>query len=354
MGSSLSRQERALSRKKSFQSNRSSHKSYDSSRRKSCEEKVNGCDHAYRKDNPKFAIPENTRGISRLEVQHYLMRYLYQNNFSSPQDPLLKPSDNNTVSQVLDLGCGAGTWAIDVAKEFPSCQVTGVDISSFFPIEFDKENVPNVRFIEHNFQENKRLPFDDDTFDLVHMRFLLADIKEQDFENFLIPELVRVTKLNGWIELLEFDVQQFSEGPITRQLTSSLMKYLKSNGYNGRISDNLPQYLRNTHKVGTINQHDKAIALGRWAGRVGELAIDDISRMFRDIKELPQSMGITEQEYREFLEVYKKEVELKKTFFKTHRFYTQKIDGDEPQPTPKISAESQGTAPTLGMASSLP
>ncbi|CAG8556953.1 1827_t:CDS:2 [Ambispora gerdemannii] len=329
MGSRFSRQERALARKKSFQSNRSSRKSYDSACRKSAEEKVNGHDHAYREDNPKFAIPENTRGIPRLEIQHYLMRYLYQGNFSSPQDAF----------QVLDLGCGAGTWAIETAKEFPSCHVTGVDIPSFFPIEVENKQVSNVRFIEHNFQEDKRLPFDDDTFDLVHMRFLLADVKEKDFENSLIPELVRITKPNGWIELLEFDVQQFSEGPTTRRLTSSLMNYLESNGYNGRISDNLPQYLKNTHKVSTINQHDKAIALGRWAGRVGELAIDDISRMFGDIKELPQSIGITEQEYHELLEIYKKEVELKKTFFKTHRFYTQKIVGDERQPVPKSSAE---------------
>ncbi|CAG8688087.1 10574_t:CDS:2, partial [Ambispora gerdemannii] len=320
MGSRLSRHEQArLSfSRKSIQSNGSPRKSYDSALRKSAEEKINGRDHAYREENPKFAIPEYTQGIPRLEVQHYLMRYLYQGNFSSPRDAL-----NYQDSRILDFGCGAGTWAIEIAKEFPNCEVTGVDISTFFPINND---TPNVKFLEHNFQENLQLPFDDNTFDLVHMRFLLADVKEKDFENVLIPELIRVTKPNGWIELLEFDVQHFSDGPTTRRLTNALMKHLRSNGYNGQISDNLPQYLKKTQQTDVIKQHDKAIALGRWANKVGELAIDDISRLFSDNKELPRTMGITDEEYQKLIEAYKQEVETKRTFFRTHRFYTQKIE----------------------------
>ncbi|CAG8510397.1 646_t:CDS:2 [Ambispora leptoticha] len=320
MGSRHSRHEQA---RFSFARNGSPRKSYDSDRRKSAEEKVNGRDHAYRQENPKFTIPENTQGIPRLEVQHYLMRYLYQGNFSSPRGAL-----NAEGSRILDLGCGAGTWAIEVAKEFPNCEVTGVDISAYFPINHD---TPNVKFLEHNFQECNRLPFDDNTFDLVHMRFLLADVKERDIENALIPELVRVTKPNGWIELLEFDIQHFSDGPTTRRLTNALMRHLQSNGYNGQISDKLPQYLKKTQQIDVVNQYDKAITLGRWAGKVGELAIDDISRLFSDNKELSRSMGITDEEYQKLIEAYKQEVETKRTFFRTHRFYAQKIE-KAPQP----------------------
>ncbi|CAG8510359.1 644_t:CDS:2 [Ambispora leptoticha] len=294
-------------------------RSSDSERRKSAEEKVNGHAHAHRDDNPKFDIPRNLEGIPRLEVQHYLMRYLYQGNFKSPVQETL----NAGHARVLDLGCGAGTWAIEVAKEFPSAEVTGVDITNFFPSDV---TTPNVNFIEHNFQERKRLPFDDNTFDLVHMRFLLADVKEEDYQNTLIPELVRVTKPDGWIELLEFDVQHYSEGPVIRRLTNALSKHLQSKGYNPSISDNLPRYLKQTNLVGTVHQFDKAIPLGHWAGRVGDLAIEDLSILFLDTNELPQSMGITEEEYQHLIEVYKEEVEERKTFFRTHRFFGQKFN----------------------------
>jgi tRNA G46 methylase TrmB len=33
------------------------------------------------------------------------------------------------VQSILDVGCGAGSWCIDVAKERPSAQVVGVDLT---------------------------------------------------------------------------------------------------------------------------------------------------------------------------------------------------------------------------------
>ncbi|CAG8556935.1 1826_t:CDS:2 [Ambispora gerdemannii] len=304
--------------------NGSPRRSSDEERRKSAEEKVNGHAHAHREDNPKFDIPHHLKGIPRLEVQHYLMRFLYQGNFSSPIQETLNAGN----ARVLDLGCGAGTWAIEVAKEFPSAQVIGVDITNFFPSDV---TTPNVKFILHNFQERKRLPFDDNAFDFVHMRFLLADVKEEDYQNTLIPELVRVTKPNGWIELLEFDVQHYSEGPVIRRLTNSLSKHLQSKGYNPKISEKLPHYLKQTNNVDKILQFDKAIPLGHWAGRVGDLAIEDLSILFLDSKELPQSMGVTDEEYQNLVSEYKEEVEERRTFFRTHRFFTKKISKINPE-----------------------
>ncbi|KAG9307571.1 hypothetical protein G9A89_023136 [Geosiphon pyriformis] len=294
-------------------------KSHDSERRKSAEEKVNGREHAYREENPKFAIPKDINGVPRLHIQHYLIRFLWQGNFSSPVGEVLSRPD----AKVLDLGCGAGTWALELAHEYPKAEITGVDISNFFPTN---HSTPNLNFIELDFLKTPKLPFNDNIFDLVHMRFLLADIKEQDYEDFAIKELIRVTKPGGWIEIVEFDVQHYSDGPSTRRLTNALNQHLKSKGYNGQISEKIPNFLKQTGQVNAIKKHEKSIPLGHWAGRVGDLAIENLSVLFRETQELSQSMGLTTQEYEELISVYKQEVEERCTFFKTHRFYVQKLN----------------------------
>lgn len=145
-----------------------------------------------------------------------------------------------------------------------------------------------------------------------------------------MPELIRVTKSNGWIELVEFDVNHKSDGPQTRRLTNGALRYLDSKGFNGLISKNIPGYLKGTGKVDTVWQHDKIVPLGRWAGRVGELAIQDTSGLFYDMrKELSSSMDISLEVYDTLVEDYKKEVEQRKTFFFTHRYFTQKLDFEQ-------------------------
>jgi ubiquinone/menaquinone biosynthesis C-methylase UbiE len=59
-------------------------------------------------------------------------------------------------------------WAIEVAGEFPSAQVTGVDISLIQP----KVHAENVEFCYADF--TKDLPkFEADSFDCVHSRSVL-------------------------------------------------------------------------------------------------------------------------------------------------------------------------------------
>jgi ubiquinone/menaquinone biosynthesis C-methylase UbiE len=292
-------------------------RSEENARRKSAEIKANGPEHANRVENEKYAIPPTTEGVSRLEIQHYLMRYLWQSNFESPVGSVLNKPD----SRVLDFGCGDGTWCKELSEEYPNAQITGLDSDEFLPA---KQEASNLKFVNYDFA-NKKLPFDDNTFDFVHMRFLLTDIKESDYSEF-VSELVRVTKENAYIEILEFDVLHFAGGPVTRRLTNATMSLLAKKGFNGEISNNIPMFLKKSGKINEINEHDKSIALGHWAGRVGELAIEDLSSMFQSKKkELADELKIDEAEVDKIVEDYKKEVEDKRSFFKTRRFFAQKV-----------------------------
>ena len=67
---------------------------------------------------------------------------------------------------VVDVGCGSGAWAIQVAGAYPSARVWGVDISPVQPMI-----VPhNCEFIVHNL--NAGLGFDNGSVDLVQGRHM--------------------------------------------------------------------------------------------------------------------------------------------------------------------------------------
>jgi ubiquinone/menaquinone biosynthesis C-methylase UbiE len=267
-----------------------------------------------RKRDTEYEIPNDLTGLRRLDVQHYLMRFLWQGNFESDVDGLLAQG-----IKVLDVGCGYGTWVNELSKKYPKSTFTGIDTAEYLPEERGET------FVEHNIQE--ALPFADESFDFVHARFLLDHVTEQQWQEKLVPELLRVTKPNGWIELVEFDVNHKSDGPQTRRLTNGALRYLASKGYNGLISKNIPGYLKGTGKVETVWQHDKIVPLGRWAGAVGALAIQDTSSLFHDMrKELSHSMDISLEVYDGLVEEYKREVEQRRTFFFTHRYFAQKLE----------------------------
>lgn len=66
---------------------------------------------------------------------------------------------------MLDLGCGPGAWAMEIAGEYPKSSIIGIDMTPMFPREIKPTN---CAFYQYNVLEG--IPFDDDTFDYVFMR----------------------------------------------------------------------------------------------------------------------------------------------------------------------------------------
>lgn len=107
----------------------------------------------------------------------------------------LAPLETSHVSNVLDIGTGAGLWAIDFADDFPEANVTGTDISpiqpSFVP--------PNLQFEIDDF--TKEWTFEVQR-DFIHMRFLGGSVSDW---RHLYESAYRATKPGGWIETHEFN-----------------------------------------------------------------------------------------------------------------------------------------------------
>ncbi|CAG8760835.1 15006_t:CDS:2, partial [Cetraspora pellucida] len=157
--------------------------------------------------NSKYMMPCDDDELDRLHVLHYICRFIWKRNYSAPIHDKLSSGG----ALVLDIGCGTGTWVVEMANEFSRSHFTGIDISPVFPREAKPEN---ALFVEANLLDG--LPYNDNTFDYVHMRFLMTAFSKQEWE-----QIVRVTKTNGIIEIMEDELEPRNDGPISRLLHSA-------------------------------------------------------------------------------------------------------------------------------------
>jgi ubiquinone/menaquinone biosynthesis C-methylase UbiE len=111
----------------------------------------------------------------------------------------------------LICSCGAATWLLEMATEYPACSFTGIDISPMFPTEIKPRN---VQFMQRNAVEG--LPFPDETFDFVFMRIMYLSFTKEQWEN-VVRELSRVLKPGGWIELMECNQYLTNMGPLAKK-----------------------------------------------------------------------------------------------------------------------------------------
>ncbi|KZV93819.1 hypothetical protein EXIGLDRAFT_33014 [Exidia glandulosa HHB12029] len=108
-------------------------------------------------------------------------------------------------AKVLDLGCGTGAWVMSCAKVWKKTHFVGLDIA---PLQPDLELLgsdlaPRIKWVHANFLE--RLPFDDCTFDFVHIRRIARGVPEPRWDD-LFEEIARVMKKGGAFEIIEEDL----------------------------------------------------------------------------------------------------------------------------------------------------
>ncbi|KAG9289909.1 hypothetical protein G9A89_010215 [Geosiphon pyriformis] len=130
--------------------------------------------------------------IDRLHAAHFLLRQIWGNNFLAPIKDHLEIG-----KKVLDVGCGAGTWICEMASNFPASTFIGIDTRKLHPLNVKPQNSCFETITSLN-----RLPRNLGTFDYVRYnniggpQFSVQETKE------ILKELIGVTMLYGWVELV--------------------------------------------------------------------------------------------------------------------------------------------------------
>jgi len=130
-----------------------------------------------------------------------------------------RAGDLNGIQDVLDLACGPGGWALEVAFQYPQARVTGFDIShamvEYAQMQARLQRLENVRF--EVLDATTPLPFEDASFDLVNARTIAGFMLISAWPA-LIEECRRILRPRGILRLTETDRWGLSNGPAFEQL----------------------------------------------------------------------------------------------------------------------------------------
>lgn len=110
------------------------------------------------------------------------------------RDLIPQSVDLADVHTVLDVACGPGGWALEVARLYPHIQVIGIDISQI--MIKSAEQRARIQVLDNaSFQVmDARIPlaFPDGAFDLVNARFMAAFLMRDQWSG-VVKECARLT-----------------------------------------------------------------------------------------------------------------------------------------------------------------
>ena len=247
-------------------------------------------------DAVAYQLPKDAEEDVRLNFQHHVLFHALGNHYVAPISPPLP--------LILDVGTGTGIWANEMARLFPEATVVGIDLAD---TSFKQPAQENCLLRTGNVVTG--LPFPDAFFAFTHQRLLVAGIMAHQWPG-VIHELVRVTRRQGWIELVEVPSLAEGAGPATARMQAILETVSKSQGFDGEVIRHLGEMLAQ-EGVQSIEQQRIPIPIGNWAGRVGSMMKRDLLAVVAALRNryCPQA-GITEAEFDQIVQEMAQEWEV--------------------------------------------
>ncbi|KAJ9618010.1 hypothetical protein H2204_013240 [Knufia peltigerae] len=132
-----------------------------------------------------YGLPIDEEEQERNDLQHEKIRLLYESRLHL--SPMCLDPQN-----ILDLGTGNGTWAIEMADHYPTASVIGVDLAAVQP----KWVPPNLTFEILDVEQEWLYP--KNSYNLIHGRELIFAIRDWPA---LIAQAYEHLNPGGYLEL---------------------------------------------------------------------------------------------------------------------------------------------------------
>ena len=148
-------------------------------------------------------LPFDETEKERLDIMHTMIQTIRPRENRLIHAPFRELPPGRTGSQrsrVLDLGCGTGIWALDVAEKYPQTEVLGIDLNRMGPNSL----LDNVDI---------RVPVDyespwslgQDSWDLIHLQMGLGSVSS--WPSLFRKIFAHLRPGDGWFESVEIDYQ---------------------------------------------------------------------------------------------------------------------------------------------------
>jgi ubiquinone/menaquinone biosynthesis C-methylase UbiE len=195
-------------------------------------------------------------------------------------------SDIDEMQDVLDLACGPGGWAQELAFTHPQLEVTGVDISramiAYARMQAKVRHLENATFTVMDVQA----PFDifsDNSFDLVNARTMAGFMRKDSWPQ-VVGECARVLRPGGVLRLTEVDHWGTTNAPAFSRLMDLTYQAVWFGGHSfdpsRRTFGVTPLLERFTREVGLEVIGHRAYALNFSSGQAGYRAMCENFKVF--------------------------------------------------------------------------
>ncbi|CAG8450225.1 9576_t:CDS:2 [Acaulospora colombiana] len=271
----------------------------------------------------EYFLPSNSdKEIERLQMQHFLMRCIWKENFSSPiKEDFIKGGVKKDVYHMPPSSknrCGSGVWITDLATEFTASTFIGVDgdeARARIQIE-----LPNAAYLHHDLLDE--LPFPENTFDFVNQRFFTM-ASEEKWRNYVLPEIIRVTKTGGYMEFMEMGNWQ-EMGKVTKRMTKAYDDYMETRGVYRLNPSSVEKTLRSTNLIKNIKCDSRISPF--WGGQASRLICrNQIEKIAVIRSDMCKFLNISEREFNEMIEAMHEEVRIHKTFSISYRYVEERL-----------------------------
>jgi len=155
----------------------------------------------------------------------------------------LRMLDIKPGNDVLDVGCGIGLQALEMATlAAPTGKVVGTDISTVM-IDIAKGRTANAGLpLEFLTADASSQPFPDQSFDRIRTERVLMYVPDTEQT---IKEFKRLLKPGGRLVIFDFDWDAIVIAHHDKALTRKIIRYASDSFPNGRIGSDLYRQLRN-------------------------------------------------------------------------------------------------------------
>ncbi|KAG2193981.1 hypothetical protein INT47_000769 [Mucor saturninus] len=208
--------------------------------------------HVHTDDTVTYWLPKDDEELNRVMGQHFAIKDLYEgrNILKSVEKSL----DFEKGIAILDLGCGPGSWILDMITDYPNCTYEGCDI-----VNSTNKNITPKQFNWKYGNFLERIDYPDNTFDFIHMRLLLLSVREVDWP-IVLKEALRVLKPGGFIQWKEFDLKMTGDGnEAIEKFMNGIHFAMRSRGQDPRIALQSERLLTETNAVKIIEKDYRSI-----------------------------------------------------------------------------------------------
>lgn len=167
-------------------------------------------------------------------------------------------ADSCYKQQVLDVGTGSGSWALDFADLYPSSSVTSTDLSPILP----RWLPPNLKFEVDDCQEEWIYH---EPFDFIHVRGLYGSVR--DWDQFYLQALQNL-RPGGYLEQVEGGIviesdDGSADNTAMREIGTLGLQAGDKFGKSLRVIDEMKNGMINAGFV-DVTEHSFKVPIGPW------------------------------------------------------------------------------------------